>query len=61
MAMDPLTDKLVVILHADVAGLTQLVRQDEHLAHERTQDSFGRFNDVIALFGVIGIIIFTKC
>ncbi len=47
MAMDPLTDKLVVILHADVAGSTQLVRQDEHLAHERTQDSFGRFNDVI--------------
>jgi adenylate cyclase len=47
MAMDRLTDKLVFILHADVAGSTQLVRQDEHLAHERIQDSFGRFKDFI--------------
>jgi hypothetical protein len=35
--------------------------KNEHLAHERIQNFYGRFNDVIALFGVIGIIIFTKC
>jgi len=47
MARDRLPDKLAVILHADVAGSTQLVQQDEHLAHERIQDSFHRFSDVI--------------
>jgi adenylate cyclase len=47
MAKDRLPDKLVVILHADVAGSTQLVQQDEHLAHERIQDSFRRFSDII--------------
>ena len=47
MAKDRLPDKLAVILHADVAGSTQLVQQDEHLAHERIQDSFHRFSDVI--------------
>ncbi len=47
MAKDRLSGKLAVILHADVAGSTQLVRQDEHLAHERIQDSFHRFGDII--------------
>jgi adenylate cyclase len=47
MAKDRLSDKLAVILHADVAGSTQLVQQDEHLAHERIQDSFHRFRDSI--------------
>jgi TolB-like protein/class 3 adenylate cyclase len=47
MAKDRLPDKLAVILHADVAGSTQLVQQDEHLAHERIQDSFRRFSDTI--------------
>ena len=47
MAKDRLPDKLAVILHADVAGSTQLVQQDEHLAHERIQDSFRRFSDII--------------
>jgi len=47
MEKDRLPDKLAVILHADVAGSTQLVHQDEHLAHERIQDSFRRFGDVI--------------
>ena len=35
MAGDRLQGKLVVILHADVAGSTELVRKDERLAHER--------------------------
>ncbi len=39
MATDRLSDKLAVILHADVAGSTKLVQQDEHLVHERIQDS----------------------
>ena len=47
MAKDRLSGKLTVILHADVAGSTQLVQRDEHLAHERIQDSFRRFGDII--------------
>ena len=50
MAKDRLSDKLAVILHADVAGSTQLVQQDEHLAHERIQDSFRRFGDTIETY-----------
>ena len=47
MAKDRLSDKLAVILHADVVGSTQLVQRDEHLAHERIQDSFRRFGETI--------------
>ncbi|NCF20712.1 MAG: tetratricopeptide repeat protein [Haliea sp.] len=36
-----------MILHADVAGSTELVQQDKELAHERIQDSFRRFHDTI--------------
>jgi adenylate cyclase len=47
MAKDRLAGKLAVILHADIVGSTQLVQQDEHLAHERIQNSFHRFSDCI--------------
>jgi adenylate cyclase len=47
MAKDRLSGKLAVILHADIVGSTQLVQQDEHLAHERIQNSFHRFSDCI--------------
>jgi adenylate cyclase len=47
MAKDYLSGKLAVILHADVAGSTQLVQQDEQLAHERIRDAFRRFSDTI--------------
>ena len=47
MAMDRLPDRLAVILHADVAGSTQLVQQDEHLAHDRIHSSFQCFSDFI--------------
>ena len=47
MAKDDLSGKLAVILHADVAGSTQLVQQDEQLAHERIQDAFQRFSKTI--------------
>lgn len=40
--------KLAVILHAEIAGSTSLVQQDEHLAHERIQDAFRRLGDTIA-------------
>jgi len=50
MAKDDLSGKLAVILHADVAGSTQLVQQDEQLAHERIQDTFGRFSDTIGKY-----------
>ena len=42
--------KLVVILHADVAGSTWLVQQDEHVAHDRIQDTFRRFGDIIGQY-----------
>ena len=47
MAKDRLQGKLAVILHADVAGSTALVQQDEQLAHERIQNAFQRFSDNI--------------
>ena len=50
MAKDHLSGKLAVILHADVQGSTQLVQQDEQLAHERIQDAFRRFSDTIGKY-----------
>jgi adenylate cyclase len=47
MEKEHLQGKLVVILHADVAGSTQLVQKDEQLAHVRIQDAFHRFSDSI--------------
>ena len=47
MARDHLSGTLAVILHADVAGSTELVHQDKQLAHERIRDSFQRFSDTI--------------
>jgi len=47
MAKDRLSGKLAVILHADVAGSTQLVQQNEQLAHERIQNAFQRFSNTI--------------
>ena len=44
MAESRLSGKLAVILHADVAGSTALVQQDEQLAYERIQDAFQRFS-----------------
>ncbi len=43
--------KLAAILHADVAGSTPLVQQDEQLAHKRIQDAFRRFSDTIRMYG----------
>ena len=37
-----LARKLAVILHADVVGLTELVRVNETLAHQRIQDALQR-------------------
>ncbi len=47
MAKDHLSGKFAVILHADIAGSTQMVRLDEHLAHERIQKTFQRFSETI--------------
>lgn len=47
MVQDRLSGKLAVILHADVAGSTQMVQQDEHLAHERIQNTFQLFSATI--------------
>ncbi len=45
--------KLVVILHADVAGSTALVQHDETVAHQRIQDSFRRFSETIEAYSGI--------
>jgi len=42
--------KLAVILHADVAGSTLLVQQDEQVAHQRIRDSFQRFAKIISSY-----------
>jgi len=50
MAKDRLSGKLAVILHADIVGSTSMVQQDEQKAHQRIQDSFGRFGDTISTY-----------
>ena len=50
MKKDHLSRKLAVILHADVAGSTALVQQNEQLAHERIQDAFRRFSDTVKTY-----------
>jgi TolB-like protein/Tfp pilus assembly protein PilF len=50
MAEHRRSGKLAVILHADVAGSTELVQQDEYLAHERIQETFRRFGDIITKY-----------
>jgi TolB-like protein/class 3 adenylate cyclase/Flp pilus assembly protein TadD len=47
MVKDRLSGKLAVILHADVANSTALIQQDKQLAHQRIQDSFRRFSNII--------------
>ncbi|MDX1401086.1 MAG: adenylate/guanylate cyclase domain-containing protein [Kiloniellales bacterium] len=39
---------MAVVIHADVVGSTELVRLDEMLAHQRIQDAFRRFSQIIA-------------
>jgi class 3 adenylate cyclase len=54
MAESRLSGKLAVILHADVAGSTALVQQDEQLAHERIQDTFQRLSrNIEKYYGVV--------
>ena len=48
MVEHPRSGKLTVILHADDADSTTLVRLDEDLAHQRIQDSFRRIGEAIA-------------
>jgi adenylate cyclase len=45
--------KLAVLLHADIAGSTSLVRKNETLAHVRIQDTFRRFSETISNHGGI--------
>lgn len=47
MARESLNGKLAVILHADVADSTALVRQDEQLAHSQIQETFRRLEQFI--------------
>jgi adenylate cyclase len=49
MTKDQLSRRLAVILHADVVDSTLLVRQDETLAHQRIQNAFQRFSEIIEI------------
>jgi adenylate cyclase len=51
MAMNRLSRKLAVILHADVVGSTSLVQKNEMLAHERIQAAFKTFSGTISEYG----------
>ncbi len=53
MDQDHLSRKLAVILHADVVGSTELVQQNEVIAHRSILDSFDRFSTIIASYGGI--------
>ena len=44
------SSKLAVLLHADIAGSTFMVQQDEVAAHERIKDVFQRFSQVIVSY-----------
>lgn len=50
MAEERLPSKFTFILHADIAGSTALVQQDEKLAHQRIQETFRRFADTITKY-----------
>ena len=50
MAKDRLSGKFAVILHADIAGSTRMVQIDEHLVHDRIQDTFCRFAKTISKY-----------
>lgn len=45
--------KLAVLVHADVVGSTALMQANEILAHQRIQDAFTRFNEIIMTHGGI--------
>lgn len=51
VAQNPLSRKLAVILHADVVASTELVQENEVIAHERIQDTFNRFSKIITNYG----------
>lgn len=44
------SSKLAVLLHADIAGSTLMVQQNEVAAHERIKSAFQRFSDVIVSY-----------
>jgi len=55
MEKDHLSRKLAVLLHADVVGSTSLVQRNETLAHERIQDTFRRFSEIISNYGGVAL------
>ena len=45
---EDLTPRLAVLLHADVVGSTELVRQNEALTHQRIVHAFRQFSETIS-------------
>ena len=50
MTEERLPSKFAFILHADIAGSTALVQQDEELAHKRIQTTFRRFGEIVTKY-----------
>ena len=50
MTEERLPSKFSFILHADIAGSTALVQQDEDLAHKRIRETFRRFDETITKY-----------
>ncbi len=50
MTEERLLSKFAFILHADLAGSTALVQQNEELAHKLIQETFRRFSDIITQY-----------
>ena len=53
MSTSNLARKLAVILHADIVASTTLVQCNETLAHQRMQEVFHKFAEVITAYGGI--------
>ena len=53
MSTSNLARKLAVILHADIVASTTLVQRNETLAHQRMQEVFHKFAEVITAYGGI--------
>lgn len=51
MPDNELSSHFAFVLHADVVGSTQLVRQHEHLAHQRIQSAFRDLSVTVARYG----------
>lgn len=51
MSRDRTPRRLLVVLHADVAGYSSLMEKDEDLTHERVKEAFDRLGESVCRYG----------